>query len=368
MKVFSTQRDLSFALEVVSRAINPNNTLPVLNNILIKTEGKKLHLFGTNLEIAAHISIPVDVTNEGAITIPARLITSYISLLQDEKIELKTEEGHVLHIKTKTSETKIKGISADEFPLIPKVEKEYSLTLKASILAEAIEQTIFSAAVTPMRPILAGVYFQTDKNLLKLVATDSYRLSEKKIKLEKKTEKPFECIVPLRTLLELSRILAMKYKDELVEVQISKNQILFAIDGIELTSRLIEGRFPDYEKIIPRAAKTKLEIDTGRLALATKRVCLFARENNNNITITATNDGKLVITTDETRVGEERAEIDMKITGENNKIALNAEYFLEGLNHIRDRATIEIDEKLTPIIMRQSKTDDFLYLIMPLKV
>lgn len=368
MKASCAQRDLNFALDVVSRAISLNNTLPVLNNILIKAAAKKLFFSATNLEIAINFSITADVVNEGSITIPAKLITSYVSLLEEGRVELKIEEGFVLNIKTKTSETKIKGISADEFPIIPRVEKEQSFIIPAKTLAEIIDHTIFSAATTPMRPVLSGVYVYIEKNILKMVATDSYRLAECKIKLEKKVDKLVECIIPVRTLLELGRILSLRHEKESTEIQTSKNQILFIVDGVELMSRLIEGKFPDYEKIIPRATRTKLEVQTDKLSMATKRVSLFAKENNNNIKLSVTNDGKLFISTDETRVGEERAEVDVKITGDNNKVSINSQYLLDVLNHTEERVTIEMDEKLTPVVVRPLKREDLLYIIMPLKM
>lgn len=140
------------------------------------------------------------------------------------------------------------------------------------------------------------------------------------------------------------------------------------VGGVELISRLIEGKFPDYEKIIPRSTRTKFEAPVGHLTVATKRVSLFAKENNNSVKLTATNDGKLQIATDETSVGEEKAEVDIKIDGENNKIALNSQYLLDVLGHLKERVCIEMDEKLTPVVVRPAKQDDYLYIIMPLKV
>lgn len=368
MKVVCDQNKLNFALEVVSKAVTPNNTLPILNNILIKASGKKLFFTGTNLEIAINFFIQAEVVNEGQITVPAKLLTSYINLLEDKKVELKVEEGFVLSIKTNTSQTKIKGLSSNEFPVIPKIEKENTFNIQAGVLGDAINSTVFSAAVTPTRPVLCGVLFKGEKDTIRLVATDSYRLAEKKIKPEKKIEHPFEYIVPLKTLIELWKILSMKYEKEIIEIQVSKNQIMFLVDSLELISRLIEGRFPDYEKIIPRATKTKIQVETSRLTLATRRVSLFAKENNNNIKISATNDGKMHITTDETRVGEEKAELDIKISGENNKVAINSQYLLDVLNHIENSVSIEMDEKLTPVTVRPVKGEDYTYIIMPLKI
>jgi DNA polymerase-3 subunit beta len=368
MRLTCSQKDLKFALDTVILAVSPSTTLPVLNNILLKANNKKLFLSATNLEIAINYAIPADIKNEGSITIPAKLITNYISLLEDEDVEMKVDEGTTLQLKTKTSQTKIKGILPDEFPLIPAVEKEVAIFVTASDLEDAINSTIFSAATTTTRPVLAGIFMHAEKETLKMVATDSFRLAEKKTALLKKTEKTIACIVPVKTMLELGRILGSRYEKETVEIQISKTQVLFLVEGIELTSRLIEGRFPDYEKIIPKATRTKLEAPINHLSMATRRVSLFAKENSNSIRLTATNDGKLQIATDETSIGEERAEVDIKMQGENNKITLNSQYLLDVLGHLKDNVSIEIDEKLTPVVVRPTKGGDYLYIIMPLKV
>lgn len=369
MKLSCSRKNLNFALNIVSLAVNSSTTLPVLNNILLKAADKKLYLSATNLEIAINYSIAADIKNEGAITIPAKLLTSYVAFLEDDNVEMKLEDGTTLNIKTKTSQTKIKGITPNEFPLIPKVEKDTIIELPAKSLAQAIDYTVFSAAVTATRPILTGVYLHAEKDTLKMVATDSFRLAEKKTKLSKRAEKNTECIVPVKTLLELGRILSTgNYEDEVVAINISKTQILFSLNGVELISRLIEGKFPDYEKIIPKATRTKMEADIGHLVMATKRVSLFAKENNNSIKLTATNDGKLQIATDETRLGEEKAEMDIKIQGENNKVAINSQYLLDVLSRLKEKVNIEMDEKLTPVVVRPNKSDDYLYIIMPLKV
>lgn len=368
MKLTCSQKDLHHALTIVSLAVNNSVTLPVLNNILLKATPKKLSFSATNLEIAINFAIPADVRNEGTITVPAKLITNYITFLEDDEVEMRVDDGTVLHLKSKSSQTKIKGISPEEFPLIPKVEKEAMLEIKTNDLAEAIDATIFSAATTGTRPVLAGVYMHAEKDMLKMVATDSFRLAEKKTKLTQKTEASVECIVPVKTLLELGRILAGEDEQSVVEIHMSKNQILFSIGGVELISRLIEGKFPDYEKIIPRAVRTKVQVPVDHLTLATKRVSLFARENNNSIKLSVTNDGKMQIATDETSVGEEKAEVDVTVDGENNKIALNSQYLLDVLSHMKEYVSIEMDEKLTPVVVRPLKKEDYLYIIMPLKV
>lgn len=368
MKLFCSRSDLDYAINIVSKAISPNNTLPVLNNILIKAEGKKLYFSSTNLEIAISCVIDADVRGEGAITVPAKLIGGYISLLSDEKVELSIAEGLSLGINSSSSSTKIKCISADEFPLIPKIEKGQEFTVKVDDLYESLTETVFAASLNTSRPVLSGVLLTSFDKKIKLVATDSYRLAEKTMETLKAPVEPVSCIVPAKTMIELSKIIS-KAQGKEVKVNISKNQALFAIDGVELISRLIEGKFPDYEKIIPREHKTKIEVSVENLSLVLKRVSLFARENNNSIKLGATNDGKLLIASEETKVGEEKAEVLIKIEGENNKISLNAQYLLDVLTYITDdKVCIIINDKASPAVIRPVKEDDYVYIIMPLKI
>ena len=368
MKFFCAQADLEEALNVVNKAITPNTTLPVLNNILLKAEGKKLFFSATNLEIAIQHSIPADIRSEGAITVPAKLITSYVSLLKDEKIEATLGDGNTLTLSSTSSQTKIKGIAAEEVPVIPKVPKENTIKVSTKDLNSAITQTVFAASTNTSRPVLSGVLLDLDRENLKIVATDSYRLAERKITLKEKTSISLQSVIPARTIIELGKILSKSQEDDL-EINLTKNQVLFTIGTIELTSRLIEGKFPDYEKIIPKSSKTKITVSTEDLSLVIKRVSLFARENNNSIKVAATNDGKLIISTEETKIGEEKAEVSVKVEGENNKIALNAQYLLDVLTFIQaDKVLVEVDDKLAPAVIRPSENKDYVYIIMPLKI
>ena len=368
MKVNCAQADLERALNIVSKAITPNSTLPVLNNILLTAKGKELHFAATNLEVAIQYFIPADVKNEGAITVPSKLLSSYISLLKDDKVDIGITTGNTVQITAKSSQTKIKGLDANEFPVIPSVEKENSIVLESAELEKAINQPAFAASLNTSRPVLSGVYFALNGDGVVVVATDSYRLAEKKIKTKERSEKEIECIVPARTAIELGKILSHE-KSKTVELNISKNQVLFTVGDVRLMSRLIEGKFPPYEKIIPKDTKTKVLVSTEELINVVRRVSLFARENNNSIKISLTNDGKLTISTDETKVGEEKAEISGIINGENNKIALNAQYLIDVLNYVgSEKISFEIDDKLSPAVVRPEKGKDYVYIIMPLKI
>ena len=368
MKFFCSQKELDYAIGIVSKAISPNNTLPVLNNILIRAEGKKLYFSSTNLEIAISCLIDADVRSEGSITVPAKLFGNYIALLSDEKVEVSLAEGLNIQVNSSSSSTKIKCINADEFPLIPKIEKGQEFSVKVQDFYEALTETVFAASTNTSRPVLSGVLLFSSGGGVKLVATDSYRLAEKSVKPAKAPGEDVYCIVPSRTMMELAKITS-KATDKDVKVHVSKNQILFSVDGIELISRLIEGKFPDYEKIIPSENKTKLEVSVEDLSLVLKRVSLFARENNNSIKLSVTNDGKLVVSSEETKVGEEKAEVSVKIEGENNKISLNAQYLLDVLTYVSDdKVTILVNDKASPAVIRPLKDEGYTYIIMPLKV
>lgn len=369
MKLRLNQQDISFALNLVLKAINPNNTLPILNNILLEAKEQKLFLSATNLEIAISLDIPAQIVTEGKLTVPAKLISSYVSLLPNEELELEVLEDLSLEIQSLKSDTKIKGLKADDYPNIPQINKEKSFKIPAKLLEKSILETVFSASLNSSRPILSGVYLKIEPNQITFVSTDSYRLAEKKIKLDTQVTEVLECIVPAKTMQELAKILN-NFNDAIVEVIVSKNQILFNINNINLTSRLIEGTFPDYTKIIPLENKTTLTVKKTDLELALKRINLFAREINNSIHLEIDPESKkMLISTDETRIGEEKSQLDIEITGEMNKISLNSQYMLDVLNVKEgDKIIIQINEKLSPVKIRPEKTDDYTYIIMPLKV
>jgi DNA polymerase-3 subunit beta len=369
MKVLINQQVIAFGLNMVSRAINPNNTLPILNNILLEAKEGKLHFSSTNLEIAIKLSVDAKVMQEGSLTIPAKLISNYVNLLPNEELELEMLEDLSLEIKSTKSDTKIKGLKADDYPTIPEIKEEKSFKINAKALEKAINETVFASSLNSSRPILSGIYFSVEKDKVTFVATDSHRLAEKIIKLPTSYEEGFSCIVPAKTMQELAKILNNFEKDE-VSISVSKNQILFVVDNIYLTSRLIEGNFPDYKKIIPTESKTSITVKTSDISLALKRIILFAREVNNSIHLEFDPQNKQVtISTDETRIGEEKTKLDIEITGELNKISLNSQYMIDVLA-VRDgeNIVIELNEKHSPVKIRPEKSDDYIYIIMPLKV
>lgn len=367
MRLTCSQKNLADALGVTNKAVGTNNTLPVLNNVLVKAEGKKLYFTTTNLEIAINYWIDADVKNEGEITIPSKLLTNYIGYLKDENVDMSIEEGESILIKTNDSKTKIKGINSSEFPSIPIVEKDGGFKVSTKDLNIAINQVVFAAALNTTRPILTGIYFVIKKDELKMVATDSYRLAEKTLKI-KDVSGDISCIVPSKTILELGAILSLTKNDGDVEIIVSKNQIFFSVDKIKITSRLIEGQFPNYQQVIPQNTSIKVQLNTSELSLVLKRINLFAKENNNKVLFKVTHDG-LMITTDTTQYGVGEIEIKTKVEGGVSEIALNSQFILDVLSNMgSDEVVLELGEKTMPAILRPSNNNDYIHIIMPLKI
>lgn len=368
MKLTCSQADLALALSLVNRAVSPNNTLPVLNNILIKAEGKRLFLSATNLEIAINASFEADVQNEGTLTVPAKVFSSYVSLLQENHVDLAVLNGNTLVVKTAGSESKMKGISSEEFPLLPKLDNPQVFLLPVLDIKEAIEQVVFAASTNISRPVLTGLLWKLEGQTLKLVATDSYRLGEKTVQLQETEEANTSFIVPSKTAQELSKILESA-KEKSFEVRIGKGQILFKVGGVELMSRLIEGNFPDYERILPKETKTELSLSNEAFTLALKKLSVIVRENNNNVKVRAEKD-KLLIFSDETQVGQGACEVPTEtMKGEVIETALNVQYLLDVLGHLKnEKVHFALNDGLSPVMVTPAQSSGYLHIIMPLKI
>ena len=366
MRVVISQKSLLESLKTVSRAVSGHNTLPVLGNVLIRAEGKKVYFAATNLEVSITTSVEADVKNEGAITIPSKILTSYTSLLgKGDDLELILVDGVALEIKSKGSKTKIKGISAEEFPNISRVDSGVKMVLKSEDFRQTVSQVAFAAQENSARPILSGVFFGVDKGELRVAATDSFRLSEKSMEVDVKEDK--SCVIPVRAIFEADRLLVGAEK---VDITISENQVMFSVGGTELVSRLIDGKFPDYQQIIPKQSSTQFEVDRSEFELAVRRVSIFAKENNQHMKLEVLADGSLTVYTDATEVGEERTTLSAKMTGETMVIALNADYVLDVLSALSssEKINLEMDGKMSPAVFKADKQQKFIHLIMPLKI
>lgn len=366
MKISCLSENLVKGLNLTSRIVSSHPSLPVLANILLETSKGFLKISSTNLEIGLICKIGAKIEEEGSITILARLFTEYINSLPPGKVNLTLEKNN-LHITSGKSEAVICGIPSSEFPLIPKIEKPSLISLNSNTLFEGLALVVFAAALDESRPVLSGVFMNFKDNELKLVATDSYRLSEKIIKLKNKLKEEKKVIVPYRSAQEILRLLA-ESKGE-VEITLDENQILFRLDDIELTSRLIEGNFPAYEQIIPSSSETKVDLAFEEFTSTIKTASLFARESLNNIKLEIRAKGELEISATSSQVGEMKTTLEAKVKGPDAEIAFNAKYLLDVLGALKkDEVSLEVSGKLNPGVIRSKDSPDFLHIIMPLKI
>ena len=366
MKLICTQENLKKGLNLVSFLTNKNITLPILNNVLLKTNKNGLTLITTNLEIGIKVFIRSKIKKEGKFTVNSKLLNTFISLLPKDNIEISLKED-ILNIKNKNQEAHIKGLNAKNFPLIPEIEKENEIEISSNKFKKALDQVIFSAATNNSRIEINSVNFSFQKNNLTLTSTDSYRLAEKVIKINNNKEK--DLIIPLKTVQELSRILNESYSEK-IKIYFNENQIIFIINNVELISRVIDSKYPNYKQIIPNEFITEVVCEVDKLIPIIKSVSLFCKQgiNDINLIFDSKNQKLEVSTTSSSNGSKDIAKIPVKITGENNDIVFNFRYLLDGLKHIDNKEVIiNINNSKSPGLLKPEDEQDYIYLIMPIK-
>jgi len=360
---------LGQALQVVSRAISSRTTLPILNNILIETTPEGLALSATNLEIGIRKLVPAEVAMEGSTTAPARLLTDFVGTLPDEELEMTLDGAtQSLSLRCAHFDTHIKCIEAEEFPPGPRPDEGDRLQVPLDELIKAVEQTQMAASTDEARPVLTGVLVQIQQGNLTLAATDGHRLAVRKLPASGGAELEASLIVPARALAELSRVL--KGEPGQVELIISKarNQIFFKAGNSELTSRLIDGKYPNYSQVIPSKSSTKVRLATSELTQTVRAVSLFARDSANVIRVKA-HTGAVVLSATTNEVGDSKAEMPAEVEGSEIQIAFNARYVLDALGVIgEDQVELLFDGPLSPGLIRPPGKEHYLYVIMPVRV
>jgi len=386
MKITCTQENLNQGLGFVSHIASKNTSLPILSNVLIKAEKGSLSLTTTNLEMGINCLVRGKIDKDGSYTVSSKLFNDYVSLLPNQKIEIELKDDF-LEIKCEDQDTKIKGNSAEEFPLIPQVEKKNPYICKISDLLNALSQVIFAVSVSETRPEISGIYFNFSDNVLTLTATDSYRLAEKKIKLKEKGKEAKEVIIPARTIMELFRILSglvgtgettdEEANNNKLEIYFEDNQVLFVVNNVELVSRIIEGQYPNYKQIIPTTHKTRAIIGVSDFIKAVKTAALFSRTGIYDINLEF-KDGKFIVSSTNSQLGENKSKLESKIDGEDNKIIVNFRYLLDGLQNIDSTDVIlEMTDINNPCLLKPAESldekkqaiaaEDYLYIVMPIK-
>lgn len=383
MKLSCLKSNLLEGLNVVGRVVPSKSTLPVLSNVLLATERGQLKLAATNLELAITYWVGAHIDEEGAVTLPARVLTDFVSSLPEDRIDLALSgRGHTMHLTCGRFAANIKGIDAEDFPRIPTVADATPYAIPAGTLRECIQSVVFAAAPDDSRPVLAGVLFTLKDGQLTLAAADGFRLAVRSVELSNvaveggQPAEALQMIVPAKTLSEVARVLGDG--DEQVEIAATptKNQVLFRAPRAEIVSRLIEGQFPDYQKILPRQYTTRAVLNTAELLRATKAASVFARDNSMIVrleVVPGSEDlapGRVNVLANSAELGDNSGEVDASVEGSEMQIAFNGRYLRDALEAIGTaQVGLEITGPASPgVIKPVGDTSDYLHVIMPMQV
>lgn len=372
MKFITLQENLKEGLRIVERVIGKNLTLPILNNLLLETEKNFLKLSATDLEIGINYWILTKVEEEGGITIPAKFLSSFINSLPNDKITF-TKKDFLLDIECRNYKATIKGFSKEDFPIIPIIKNGDQIEIESKIFTEGLNQIISIPVLSQTRPEISGIYIFFGKNLIRMAATDSFRLAEKTISFSNPLEKEYSLIIPQKTGYELLQILSGK--NEILKVYFSPDQIMFEVSmaemkhpQIQLISRLIEGDYPNYQEIIPQKYETQIILNKEEFLNQIKVASLFSGKINDIKLKVNPKEEKVEIFSQNPDYGENRSFVSGKIKGEKQEISFNYKFLIDGLVNIKSSEVIfELNGEDGPGVLKPVGDTSYLYIVMPIK-
>jgi DNA polymerase-3 subunit beta len=373
MKVTVLQESLARGLGLVSRAVSPRSTLPVLSNVLIATDEGRLRLSATNLELGITCWIGAKIEEEGSTTVPARTFVDLVATLPAEQVSLNLNaQTQTLNVRCGASNTDIKCIDAQEFPPLPVPEMEGALQLNVADFKEMIAQVVFAASVDEARPVLMGVLVTVEKDTITMAAADGFRLSVRKGTLSQPAAQPLTAIIPARALTELGRVASEGNEMIAMVLPKGRGQVVFHMKDVEVSSQLIDGTFPDYQQIIPRSHKSRTILSTPALLKACKQAEIFAREGSNvaRLDIKSSGDlepGAVEISAQSEETGSNETIVAATIEGIGLLIAFNVKYMREVLEVIKSpNVALETSAANAPGVIRPVGDENFLHVIMPM--
>lgn len=366
MKLAVIKSHLKDGLNIIERASSESSTLPILKNVLLEAGEDNLLLTATNLEIAATSRVAGKILEKGRVTVPLKLLLDLINNLQSERLNLEVKDN-ILEVKTDNYRATLQGMNPDDFPIIPKIKNEAEyIDIKGDIFSEALSQIISSAQSSEMRPELNSVLLDFSMDNIKLVTTDSFRLSEKTIPSNQfKTNfgENFRIIIPLKTAQEIIRVVGEK--DE-VRIYRDPNQVLFRNNKFELISRLIEGNYPDYTAILPKTFETEVRMDRQELMNAIKLAGVFSSKTN-EVKVKIGDNKKTIEVFSLDQTGENNCILPAKIQGKAKEIGYNWKYLLDGLRALKTEEVFwGINEENKPSLIRSPQEGSYFYVVMPI--
>lgn len=374
MKVTVLQENLARGLSVVSRAVSPRSTLPVLSNVLIASDEGRLRLSATNLELGITCWIAARIDEEGSTTVPARTFSDLVNTLPGDQVQLALDvKTQNLHVKGGTSNNDIKCIDAQEFPPLPVPEMEGAVQLNVADFKEMIQQVAFAASTDESRPVLMGVLLHVEKDKVTMAAADGFRLSVRKAQLSQAVSHPINVIIPARALNELARVASDGEEPIYMVVPKNRGQVLFRVKDVEVVSQLIDGTFPDYQQIIPRSYKSRTLVSTASLLKACKQAEIFAREGSNvaRLDIKQSNGemqpSEVEISAISEETGKNETIVEATVDGGSVLIAFNVKFLREALEVVKTpNVALETSAANAPGVVKPVGDDNFLHVIMPM--
>jgi DNA polymerase-3 subunit beta len=373
MKVSVLQENLAHGLSIVSRAVSPRSTLPVLANILVATDEGRLRLSATNLELGITCWIGAKIEEDGSTTVPARTFTDLVSTLPVDRMDMSLNvRTQTLNVHTSSSNTDIKCIDAQEFPPMPVPDMSEAILINISDLKEMIQQVVFAASNDEARPVLTGVFLAAQDNRITMQAADGFRLSVRHAELTSPVPRPIKAIIPARALSELARVASDGNQMVSMVLMPSRGQVIFHMKDVELASQLIDGTYPDLEQVIPRASQTRSVLSTTQFLKACKQAEIFAREGSHIARIHIAPGGSLQpgtveISGQSEETGSNQTVLDASIEGSDLTIAFNVRFLREILDVIHTpNVVLETNVETTPGVLRPVGEDNFLHVIMPM--
>jgi len=368
VKLVILKSNLKNGLDAVGRAIGSNLNLPVLGSVLIRASGNQIQVSATNLELAVVRNVFGKVVEEGGVVVPHSTLSNIVSNVASERIHLeKTKQGN-LDFKTDNYTATIQGIDEKEFPIIPKIEKKSSgIEIDAPALKDALSKVVIAGESTDLRPEISGVFFSAEQSMLRLAATDSFRLAEAKImgkQVRSKDKNTFQVTVPIKTSAELVRTID---DEEVISMYTENNQVLFETETTSLISRLIEGEFPEYDPIIPKEIDTKVVAKKEEITNALKLASAFASKSN-DVKIKVSDKKVVEVYSKDSAVGENKYLIPAKIDGPAVETMFNWKYLLDGVRAITGKEiSIGLSERDKPALIKEPGDDSYFYILMPIK-
>jgi DNA polymerase-3 subunit beta len=375
MKLSCLQENLARGLGIVGRAVATRSTLPITGHVLIASDGGRLKLSATNLEIALTCWIGAQIEEEGAITIPARLLTDFVNSLPPERIDMTLPaRSRQIRLVCARNEATIGGMDADDFPPIPRVEGGEGIALDPKVLHRAITQVAFAAATDDSRPVLTGVHTLMEDTELTLAAADGFRLSVHHLPLGQPVAERTEVIIPARALAEVNRLLADEEEPVQMMLNANRTQALFRLKSVEMVAQLIQGTFPNYSQLIPSGHTSKATVGVADFLRETRIASIFARDGSGIVRLVMTpgeelTPGKMAISARAEEIGDNLGEIDAVIEGEEAKIAFNGKYLQDVLAVLEEgQVALETTNPSSPGVLRPVGAENYVHVVMPMFV